>query len=81
MKEQCCSLSQAGAGRSPLVVFIPPSHAQPGVWDTGGTCEAGWDSGASSHSLLFFLFFERFYLFIFTEGGGREKERERNMDV
>ena len=27
------------------------------------------------------IFFLRFYLFIFREGGGREKERERNINV
>ena len=27
------------------------------------------------------MFFKRFYLFIFREGGGREKARERNINV
>ena len=32
-------------------------------------------------SEFFFLFFERFYLFIYSRGGGREKQKERNISV
>ena len=31
--------------------------------------------------LVNFFFFLRFYLFIFREKGGREKEKERNINV
>ena len=30
---------------------------------------------------MYFLFFLRFYLFILDRRGGREKERERNINV
>ena len=46
----------------------------------GGMEGVGSGEALDIYFLIFYLFFKRFYLFIFREKG-REKERKRNTDV